>query len=76
MCGESGSGGWFGSWISVAPGCWGGGGGGDVAGPPLPPADAATEAGIGGDVVFLVIFDRAGAAEGTLGGGIAGELSW
>ena len=61
----------------AAPGCWGCGGGGDAAGPaPLASADAATDAGIGGDVVFLDIFARAGTASGTFGGGIAGELSW
>lgn len=59
------------------PGCWGGGGGGDAAGPTPPaPADAATEAGMGGEVVFLDILARAGAASGTFGGGMAGELSW
>lgn len=65
---------------SVAvPGCCVGGGTGDVcaaAAALAPPAVvAAMEAGTGGEVVVLEIFARAGAAFGTLGGGVAGELS-
>lgn len=81
MRGESGCGGRFGSPsaspISPAvPGCCVGGGIGDACAAPSPAVPAATEAGIGGDVVFLEILARAGAASGAFGGGIAGELSW
>jgi len=75
--GESGRGGRFGScWFSPSPvpGCCVGGGFGDAC--PAPPPPAAMEAGTGGDVVFLEILARAGAAFGTFGGGMAGELSW
>jgi hypothetical protein len=34
------------------------------------------EAGTGGEVVFLDILARAGAALGIPGGGVVGELSW
>jgi hypothetical protein len=75
--GESGCGGRLGSPSaspSAAPDCCVGGGIGDAcAAPPVP---AATEAGTGGEVVFLEIRARAGAASGTFGGGMAGELSW
>lgn len=34
------------------------------------------DAGTGGDDLFLMILARAGAASGTLGGGVVGALSW
>lgn len=61
---------------AVVPGCCVGGGIGDVCATPPPAVPAATEAGTGGADVFLEIVARAGAASGTFGGGIAGELSW
>lgn len=83
MRGESGCGRELGSSPSTAPlsapGCCVGGGTGDCAAPaPGAPApvDAAMEAGIGGEVVFLDILARAGAALEMPGGGVAGELSW
>lgn len=76
--GESGCGGRFGSSGSapLAPGCWGGAGGGEAwPATASEPDFAAMEAGIGGDVVFLEIFARAGAEPGVFGG-MAGLLSW
>lgn len=59
------------------PGCCVGVGTGDACTALAPPAvPAATEAGIGGEIVFLEILASAGAALGTFGGGVAGELSW
>lgn len=81
VAGGSGGGGRLGSWASApsvaVPGCCVGGGMGDVCAALAPAAVvAATEAGTGGEGTGLDIFARAGAAFGTLGGGIAGELSW
>lgn len=81
MRGESGCGGRLGSPASapsaIVPDCCVGGGTGDACAALAPPAVfAATEAGTGGEAVFLEILANAGAALGTLGGGVAGELSW
>lgn len=60
----------------VVPGCCVGGGMGDVCAALAPAGPAAIEAGTGGEVVFLEIFAKAGAALVTSGGGVAGALSW
>lgn len=61
---------------ACAPGCCGGGGGGEAWAAAPAAVPAATEAGTGGEVVPLEILASAGAASGTFGGGVAGELSW
>lgn len=78
MRGESGLGGRFGSACSSpsAPiNCAFGGGGDAWPATALASAVPAREAGIGGDVLFLDIFARAGAASGTWAGGMAAEWS-